>query len=72
MITYTNGSGSFPFHKDVFITIDNTINIAGMLKEIGAVFNSQAPGLTPVFCLYIPRKHVFTKFKKPSITCTKK
>ena len=54
MITqlYTNGSGSFPFYKDVFITISNTINIAGMLKDIGAVFNSRAPGLTPVFLLF--------------------
>ena len=53
MITllYTNGRGSLPFYKDVFITIGNTINIAGMLKEIGAVFNSQAPGLTPLFFL---------------------
>ena len=50
MITqlYTNGSGSFPFYKDVFITI----SIAGVLKKIGAVFNSRAPGLTPVFLLF--------------------
>ena len=55
MITWlnTNGSGSFLFYKDVFITIGNTINIVGMLKEIGAVFNSQAPGLTPVFLLLL-------------------
>ena len=51
MITWlnTNDSGSFPFYKDVFITIGNTINIVGMLKEIGAVFNSQAPGFLLLF-----------------------